>query len=267
MGFGLGFRVVAMGPSFKKLFADRLVSAYGRTNNRLILLDYDGTLLPKTSINKRPSSQVISILDRLSSDPNNVVFIVSGRGKDSLSSWFETCEKLGLSAEHGYFTRWSKDLPWETCALTTDFNWKNIAAPVMDQYTEATDGSFIETKETALVWHHQEADPHFGGFQAKELLDHLESVLANEPVVVKRGQHIVEVKPQVGDDQSDEDMFESIAGTFSNPLTTAHTAEVFTCTVGQKPSMAKYYLDGVGQVLRLLEVVAEAAKLDNGRGG
>lgn len=67
----------------------------------------------------------------------------------------------------------------------------------MRSYTEATDGSSIEVKESALVWHHQDADPDFGSCQAKELLDHLENVLANEPAVVKRGQHIVEVKPQV----------------------------------------------------------------------
>jgi trehalose 6-phosphate synthase/phosphatase len=67
----------------------------------------------------------------------------------------------------------------------------------MRSYTETTDGSYIEAKESALVWHHQDADPDFGSCQAKELLDHLENVLANEPVVVKRGQHIVEVKPQV----------------------------------------------------------------------
>lgn len=67
----------------------------------------------------------------------------------------------------------------------------------MRLYTEATDGSNIETKESALVWHHQDADPDFGSCQAKELLDHLENVLSNEPAVVKRGQHIVEVKPQV----------------------------------------------------------------------
>lgn len=95
------------------------------------------------------------------------------------------------------FGRWSSDSPWETCGLTMDFDWKKIVEPVMALYTEATDGSFIELKESAVVWHHQEADPHFGSYQAKELLDHLESVLANEPVVVKRGQHIVEVKPQV----------------------------------------------------------------------
>lgn len=67
----------------------------------------------------------------------------------------------------------------------------------MEHYTEATDGSSIEQKESAIVWHHQEADPDFGLWQAKELLDHLESVLANDPVVVKSGQQIVEVKPQV----------------------------------------------------------------------
>lgn len=86
---------------------------------------------------------------------------------------------------------------WETCVAVTDFDWKQIAEPVMQLYTETTDGSTIETKESALVWNYLYADPDFGSCQAKELLDHLESVLANEPVSVKSGQHIVEVKPQV----------------------------------------------------------------------
>lgn len=96
-----------------------------------------------------------------------------------------------------YYNRWTKDSEWESRAVAADLNWKSVVLPVMEHYTEATDGSSIEQKETAIVWHHQEADPDFGTWQAKELLDHLENVLANEPVVVKRGQHIVEVKPQV----------------------------------------------------------------------
>ncbi|KAA8515060.1 hypothetical protein F0562_018153 [Nyssa sinensis] len=75
------------------------------------------------------------------------------------------------------------------------------------------------------------------------MLDHLESVLANESVAVKSGQFIVEVKPQgvskglvtekiftsmaesgrqtdfvlcVGDDRSDEDMFEVIGNAMNN---------------------------------------------------
>ncbi|XLS59637.1 hypothetical protein HN51_009392 [Arachis hypogaea] len=90
---------------------------------------------------------------------------------------------VGLAAEHGYFLRWSRDSEWECSHLSADLDWKNIAEPVMQLYTEATDGSSIEIKESALVWHHQDADPDFGSCQAKELLDHLESVLANEPAV------------------------------------------------------------------------------------
>lgn len=77
------------------------------------------------------------------------------------------------------------------------FEWKLVAEPVMQLYTESTDGSYIEAKESALVWHHRFADPDFGSWQAKELQDHLESVLANEPVTVKSGAQIVEVTPQV----------------------------------------------------------------------
>ncbi|KAL2338586.1 hypothetical protein Fmac_013032 [Flemingia macrophylla] len=285
VGLGLGFRIVALDPTFRKLSVDHIASAYRDSHSRLILLDYDGTMMPQASINKTPSRQVISVLNFLCSDPQNTVFIVSGRDKDCLTNWFSACEKLGLSAEHGYFTRWSKDSPWETCGLTTDFEWKMIAEPVMALYTEATDGSFIEHKESAMVWHHQEADPYFGSCQAKELLDHLESVLANEPVVVIRGQHIVEVKPQgvskgkvvedlistmrskgkspdfllcIGDDRSDEDMFESIARSVSNPALPT-ISKMFACTVGLKPSMAKYYLEDSSEVIKLLEGLATAA--------
>ena len=93
--------------------------------------------------------------------------------------------------------RTDHDVEWETCVSVADFDRKRIADPVMKLYTETTDGSYIERKESALVWNYQYADPDFGSCQAKELLDHLESVLANEPVTVKSSQHIVEVKPQV----------------------------------------------------------------------
>jgi trehalose 6-phosphate synthase/phosphatase len=93
--------------------------------------------------------------------------------------------------------RLRRDAEWETCIQVADCSWKQIADPVMQLYTETTDGSTIEDRETALVWSYEDADPDFGSCQAKELLDHLESVLVNEPVLVKSGPNIVEVKPQV----------------------------------------------------------------------
>lgn len=88
-------------------------------------------------------------------------------------------------------------MDWESGLVGAHLEWKEIAEPVMELYREATDGSTIENKDSGLVWHHQDADPDFGSCQAKELLVHLENVLANEPALVKRGRHIVEVKPQV----------------------------------------------------------------------
>ncbi len=110
--------------------------------------------------------------------------------------------------------RWQRDLDWATCRWQSvsewdrhsaterdmpvmSFEWKLVAEPVMQLYTESTDGSYIEYKESALVWHHRFADPDFGSWQAKEMQNHLESVLANEPVTVKSGAQIVEVTPQV----------------------------------------------------------------------
>ncbi|GMP74228.1 hypothetical protein CsSME_00031702 [Camellia sinensis var. sinensis] len=197
IGLSFGFRVVALDPNFRKLTINTIVSTYSKAKSRAILFDYDGTVMPETSINKSPNQEVISIINTLCDDVKNTTFLVSGRGKDSLGKWFSSCKKLGIAAEHGYFIRWFADKKWEICGQGSHFGWVQMAKPIMELYTEATDGSYIETKESALVWHHRDADPSFGSSQAKEMLDHLESVLANEPVTVKSGQFIVEVKPQV----------------------------------------------------------------------
>ncbi|MBA0584244.1 hypothetical protein Gorai_015066, partial [Gossypium raimondii] len=244
IGFGLGFRVVAMDPNFRKLSVEHIVAAYKRTKNRAILLDYDSTLLLTSSLSTIPNVEAVGILNNLCRDPKNVVFLVSAKDRKTLTEWFSCCEKLGIAAENGYFIRPKHDADWETCISVPDFDWKQIAEPVMKLYTETTDGSAIETKESSLVWNYRDADPDFGFCQAKELLDHLESVLANEPVLVKSGQHIVEVKPQgvnkglvaehllvtmkqkgmlpdfvlcIGDDRSDEDMFEVIMRATAGP--------------------------------------------------
>ncbi|XP_021893582.1 alpha,alpha-trehalose-phosphate synthase [UDP-forming] 5-like [Carica papaya] len=287
IGFGLGFRVVALDPNFRKLSVEHIVSAYKRTKNRAILLDYDGIAMQPGAVSTTTlNMEAVEILNSLCRDPKNVVFLVSGKDRDSLAEGFSCCEKLGIAAEHGYFVRANHDADWETCISVPDFGWKQVAEPVMKLYTETTDGSAIETKESALVWNYQYADPDFGSCQAKELLDHLESVLANEPVSVKSGQHIVEVKPQgvnkglvaehllvtmkqkgvlpdfvlcIGDDRSDEDMFEVIMSARNGP-SLSPVAEVFACTVGQKPSKAKYYLEDTTEILRMLQGLANASE-------
>ncbi|KAJ1380779.1 Trehalose-phosphatase [Sesbania bispinosa] len=284
IGFGLGFRVIALDPNFRKLSVEHIVSAYKRTKHRAILLDYDGTMVQPGSISTTPNAEAVGILKSLCKDNKNCVFIVSGKERKTLTEWFSSCERLGIAAEHGYFVRTNHNEEWEACVSVPDFDWKQIAEPVMQLYTETTDGSNIETKESALVWNYEFADRDFGSCQAKELFDHLESVLSNEPVSVKSGPNIVEVKPQgvtkgivaerllltmqqkgvipdfvlcIGDDRSDEDMFGVIA---SARASLSPVAEVFPCTVGQKPSKAKYYLEDTSEILRMLQGLANASE-------
>jgi trehalose 6-phosphate synthase/phosphatase len=61
----------------------------------------------------------------------------------------------------------------------------------------------------------------------------------------------------IGDDRSDEDMFESIAN-----LALSTISQVFACTIGFKPSRAKYYLDDTGHVINLLEGLASTSAAD-----
>ncbi|WMV39395.1 hypothetical protein MTR67_032780 [Solanum verrucosum] len=61
----------------------------------------------------------------------------------------------------------------------------------------------------------------------------------------------------IGDDRSDEDMFEIIGDALSRNII-SYDAKVFACTVGQKPSKAKYYLDDTSEVVLMLDSLADA---------
>jgi len=199
-GLGLGldtFRMVALDANFRKLDEDILVDSFRVSSYRLILLDYDGTLIPHSSITAAPTPEVLKVLAALTADPSNEVWIISGRAQTELDGWFKDLPNLGLAAEHGFFTRPpGAGRHWYTHNPLVDHSWKAMALPILKQYQESTDGSYIEIKHSALVWHYRNADPDLGNWQAKELLDHLEDVLSNKPIEVISGNTIVEAKPQ-----------------------------------------------------------------------
>ena len=63
----------------------------------------------------------------------------------------------------------------------------------------------------------------------------------------------------IGDDRSDEDMFEKIADIMRRNMVDPQTS-LYACTVGQKPSKAIYYLDDANDVLNMLEALADASE-------
>ena len=74
---------------------------------------------------------------------------------------------LGLAAEHGFFFRQAGSLEWDTRSSCEDMAWRSIVGPILQQYTESTDGAYVEKKESAFVWHYAAADPDFGSLQVR----------------------------------------------------------------------------------------------------
>ncbi|KAG1690376.1 hypothetical protein DVH05_028162 [Phytophthora capsici] len=90
-----------------KLDTAQLLGYYERSQRRLFLLDYDGTLVNYQSMEElaEPSPALMSCLDDLTTDPRNTVYIISGRNKNRLQEWFGHLPRVGLAAEHGYWFR------------------------------------------------------------------------------------------------------------------------------------------------------------------
>ncbi|KAG0292977.1 threalose-6-phosphate phosphatase [Dissophora globulifera] len=215
-----------------------IVDSYHSAKKRLLMFDYDGTLTPirKTPGAAIPQEHMLKALKALADDPNNVVWVISGRDQKVLEEWLGDVDNLGFSAEHGSFMRQPGSKKWVNLTESLDMSWKNDVIEIFTYYTERTQGSFIEHKRSSLTWHYRMADPEFGAFQAKECQNHLENaVLSKLPVEILVGKKNLEVRPTIvnkgeivkrlllqhpevefvlcaGDDKTDEDMFRALAG-------------------------------------------------------
>ncbi|KAG0065936.1 threalose-6-phosphate phosphatase [Linnemannia elongata] len=215
-----------------------IIEKYSLAKKRLLMFDYDGTLTPirKTPGAAVPQEHMLKALTALANDPNNVVWVISGRDQKVLEEWLGEVENLGFSAEHGSFMRQPGSKKWVNLTESLDMSWKSDVIEIFTYYTERTQGSFIEHKRSSLTWHYRMADPEFGQFQAKECQNHLENaVLSKLPVEILVGKKNLEVRPTIvnkgeivkrlmnqhpeaefvlcaGDDKTDEDMFRALAG-------------------------------------------------------
>lgn len=67
---------------------------------------------------------------------------------------------------------------------------------VFDYFCERTPRSFVEKRDTSLVWNFKYADVEFGRIQARELLQHLRAgPISSAPVDIIPGARSVEVRP------------------------------------------------------------------------
>jgi len=248
--------------------SEEIKHAYKQSKERLIFLDYDGTLVGfnENPDDSKPDQELIEILERLTKDKNNHIVIISGRGRQFLEEWMKPYS-LDIVAEHGV---WIKRMgkPFKTF-IKINASWKKETMSLLERYVNRTPGSFVEEKDYSLVWHYRKVETGLGEVRTRELTSHLKYMTANENLEVLEGDMIVEIKNSeinkgkaaqklmeiyleadfllaLGDDFTDEDTFKAMP------------EEAYTIKVGTSASEAKFSVNSYKEVRKLLNEIIKS---------
>ena len=244
---------------------DTLKQKYDASNRRLLLLDYDGTLVGFRGRPGQagPDQEIKDILGALTRDSANLVTIISGRDKDTLDKWLGTIG-VQIVAEHGGWLR-ERSGDWRSFQPISE-EWKDTIRPILDLYADRTPGSHVEEKDFSLVWHYRRAEPALADVRTHELRDALVNMTENMDVGVFEGSKILEVRKHginkgraaehlmqqnnwsfllaAGDDYTDEEMFAVMP------------EEAYSIKVGSSLSKARFNVDTVQNIRNLLKKLA-----------
>ena len=243
----------------------QILQAYAKAGRRLLLLDYDGTLVSHKAYPSmaRPTLTLCATLHALAADSRNIVVVCSGRDKDTLDDWLG---ELGvvLAAEHGAFFKeygiWQRRF--------SDIFWDEEIYGIMERIRDKTPHSTIEKKETSLAWHYRQADDWLAELRCIQLVKTLIGPCSRLGLQIMRGDKVIEIRPAgchkgmevqrqldrdnydfilaIGDDTTDEDMFTSVP------------TEAVTIKVGHFSDAARYIMPTQNQVIPFLQALLTA---------
>ncbi len=240
---------------------DEIIEAYRRARNPLLILDYDGTLVPIVDEPKKakPTEGVKRLLSKLSK--RGKVVVISGRDRFSLDDWLGDLE-VTLVAEHGGWTKIGGK--WRTTA-PIDISWKNMIRPLLNLFVRRIPGSFVEEKDFSLAWHYRKADLRIAREAVREIVHALMNLTAGINVIVLAGKMVVEVKQAginkgnffrsianegwdfilaAGDDAADESLFSALPD------------QAYSLRIGYAATSARYSLRRREDLIDLLEKLA-----------
>lgn len=220
---------------------------YDEADSRLIILDYDGTLVSfhRDPLQANPTPELIDLLKRLSDDKKNYVVISSGRDRRVLEDWLGDLP-IGIAAEHGAFYR--ENGIWHENAQ--EIKWNGVILDIFNHIVKRTPQARLEIKKTAIVFHYRDVDPWLADLRVNQLFNALLYPCARKNLQIMKGNKIIEVKSSdstkgsearrlmeegdydfimaIGDDTTDEEMFLSLP------------EDAVTIKVGKNTKVSKY---------------------------
>ena len=244
-----------------------MVQDFKNASHRLIVTDYDGTLVPFEHLpaEAKPPLELKETLRSLAAIPGTRVVVLSGRDKDTLQQWLGNSNAT-LVSEHGGWMKNPADAEWTPLVASPNDGWKKDVRPIMELFVNRIPESFIEEKTFSMVWHYRNAEEESASSAARELLDTMTNFTTNLNIYVIPGDKIVEVRtlginkgnfyttqlsggngsaPEfilaLGDDWTDEDLFAALP------------EHAYSIKVGLRLSKARFNLKSYQDVRSLFQ--------------
>ena len=245
------------------MITEELIEKYKNATNKLVLLDYDGTLVSFAPIPEQatPSVRLLNALYKLVKKPTTKVVIITGREYRSIDKLIGHLP-IDIIAEHGAMIK--ENGMWKNKIINNNA-WKKEILPVLNQITAQYKGSFIEEKCFSLTWHYRNVDLIGGYIFSRELIRMTRDKTHTHDLRIIDGSKNVEIMTNeankgkaindlvnndnydyvlsIGDDVTDEDMFEELKD----------NENAITIKIGYGNTSAKYRLDSPSDVIQLLE--------------
>jgi trehalose 6-phosphate synthase/phosphatase len=242
-----------------------LLKSYRSARRRLLLFDYDGSLVPFNEDYRQatPPKSLISLVSNLASDNSNEIVIISGRTSRDLENWFGNLP-VNLVAEHGAAIKKTGADRWQT--INADTAWKTLLKPSLDKYAKLAPGAKVEEKPHSLVWHYRTVAPYYAQKYTVIIKRVFRPIVKEYGLELLQGNKALEIKnPKVGkdvaaqrwlkknydfilaigDDMTDEDLFAVLP------------YEAYSVKVGRGRTAARYRLGSYKEVLALLKKFAK----------
>lgn len=240
---------------------------YKNATNRLILLDYDGTLVNFTPIPDTAilTEEITLIIRKLVRNPNTELFIITGRSNGDIDRFLNHIP-INIIAEHGAIMK--KDGQWKN-QIKASNRWKKAIIPILNDMITRCPGSYLEEKRFSLTWHFRNAETGVGNSCSRELIHLLGKVIHPLNLKILDGNKVVEILSvktgkgravknlfeqnnydfilSIGDDATDEEMFEFFL----------NKSNAFTIKVGEGSTSAKSKLNTINDVASLLKQMSE----------
>ncbi len=249
----------------------RLESAYRNADQRILLLDYDGTLVGFHGVPEaaRPDEEIKALLTELTQDSKNTVVIISGRNRSTLEKWLGDIDGLYLVAGHGLWVYLPDEKKWNM-TVVPDSAWKDIVRPIVEMYIDRMPGALMEEKDFSIALHYRQCESNMATIKIREIKETLMDMTNSSVISILEGNKVLELKDSrvnkgmtasflirrndydfclgVGDDITDEDLFAAIP------------EDGFSVKIGLGSTSAAYSLKSWKSMRKLLRRLTEISR-------